>query len=120
MKNQASQKSKLKPKVLELTPEELERVNKARKNHDKKKVNPEWQFLAEFGYYYGWEGIKAIMDNEMTIDQATQLLLGSRKVWYSKVIDNAIATQTAVASANSKKPGSVMKKGLSNFMKELR
>lgn len=108
------------PRVLQLSDEEMARIKQAKAKHEKTKVTPEWQFIAEFGYFFGWEGVAAIMANQIDFDQAQQLIQGARKVWYTKVIDQAVATQAAVASAQSKKPAQVMKKGLKPFMDEVR
>lgn len=76
--------------------------------------------ISEFGYYYGWEGVKAILENEIDLETVTVLLQGSRKVWYSKVIDTAVANRVAFVAAQSKKGNTVMKKGLEKFIKELK
>lgn len=51
------------------------------------KVSPEIYMLSEFGYYYGWQAVMAVRDNEITFDEMNVLLEGARKVWYSKLIE---------------------------------
>lgn len=116
--SQTPLQAKPKFKPLEIKPEDLERVRRARERAEAAKVDDEWRFTAEFGYYFGWAGAKAILFDEIDIDTAQKLLAGARKTWYTQVIDTAVATQVAVASTKSKNPASVMKKGLANYMKE--
>lgn len=106
-------------KVLKLTPEEAAKVARTRKRHEKRSIDPEDLFIAEFGYYFGWEGIQAIrIDRTLSLADAKALLDGARKVWYQKIIDTAVATYTANAASQSKKPKSVLNKGLAGFIKE--
>lgn len=78
------------------------------------KISPVSFMLAEFGYYYGWEAIAAAKRgyiegfNEkdqkrvkipLTMEEIAEYTEGARKVWYSKVIDNARANQIGVATA---------------------
>lgn len=113
-------KTKAKPKPLELTPQELAKVQRTRARSEVSKLEPEWEIVAEFGYYYGWEAIAAILNNEISFEIVERLLRGARRVRYGKVIDYAVATEVAVASAHSKKPRVNMKKGLNHFMKAAR
>lgn len=62
-------------------------------------VSPEIYLTAEFGYYFGWAGVMAILNNEITLDKAFVLLEGARKVWYNKLIEQASATRTSFNSA---------------------
>jgi hypothetical protein len=106
------------PKVLSLTPEEAAKVQRARSKAEATSIDEEWLFISEFGYYYGWEGVKTILNNEIDLNTAATLLIGAKKVWYSKLVDSAVATYTANAAAQSKKPKQVMANGLKGFMKE--
>lgn len=67
------------------------------------KVNPQIYLVAEFGYYYGWQGIKAVRENEITFDEMFALLEGARKVWYKKITEQNHIITTAIASALAKK-----------------
>lgn len=106
-------------KHLEISPDELARIAKRKRQDEKIKVSPEELFIAEFGYYYGWSAMLAIMNNRITMDDANILLTGARKVWNSHMIDMASITYTASAAARSgKKAKQVMSKGLKDFMKQ--
>lgn len=67
------------------------------------KVNPQIYLVAEFGYYYGWQGIKAVRENDITFDEMFALLEGARKVWYKKITEQNHIITTAIASALAKK-----------------
>lgn len=106
-------------KRLELTPDELAKVQRARANTEPVKVAPEELFIAEFGYYYGWGGVDAILNNKIDMETASGLLRGAQKVWYSKMIDHTNSTYIAtVAGQSGKKGGQVMKKGLGEYIKQ--
>lgn len=68
-------------------------------DRDDVKVSPEIYLTAEFGYYFGWAGVMAILNNEITLDKAFVLLEGARKVWYHKLIEQASANRTSISSA---------------------
>ena len=73
-------------KLSKLTPQELEQKEKIVGVH-KDSVTQEMYFLAEFGYYYGWQGVLAIETNQITLEKATELLEATRKVWFSHVYE---------------------------------
>lgn len=102
---------------LKLTPQQAAKVAAKKKRHENIKIDSEWFFIAEFGYYYGWEGIAAILNNEIELDTANLLLLGARKVRYKNLVDTTVSMQVGVASAMSKKPKEVFKKGTASFVK---
>lgn len=109
----------MKPKRLELTTDELAKISQRKRRDEKIKVSPEELFIAEFGYYYGWNGMLAILNNEITMDDANILLTGARKVWNAHMIDTASIMFTASAAAQSgKKAKQVMSKGLKDFIKQ--
>ena len=112
------QQAKAQFKRLEIPAEDLERVRRARERAEGAKIDDEWRIVSEFGYYYGYAGIRAILDDEIDIDTVNYLLIGARKTWYSQVIDNGVANHVAVASVKQKNPASAMRKGMANFMKE--
>jgi hypothetical protein len=99
-----------KPKVLEITPEDLAKVYRARNRSEKSKVNSSWLLMAEFGYYFGWQGIQSIRNNEITLDEAEMLIIGARKIWRGQVYDHSSAVLIGSSSASSKKPGQTFKK----------
>ena len=105
---------------LTLTPEELEKVSKAKARHKGAEVDSNWLFVAEFGYYYGWQGVQAILNNEITMDQANVLMQGAIKVWYGKLVQQAETTHIAMVASRSKKGKEILKKGLENFRKNMK
>lgn len=84
------------------------------------KIDEEWLFVARFGKHYGWQGVKAILDNEISLETAKALLEGGDKVDAARTIDSAVGTQVATASVNAKKgqAHSVFKKGMKHFIKK--
>lgn len=108
------------PKPLELTPEQLERIRLRKERDEGVKVSPEWRLVAEFGYYFGWSGVEAVMNNDIDIGVFNNLLAGARKVWYGRVLDLSAMTYTSVGATKTKKPKSFMDKGLAFFRKEVR
>lgn len=106
-------------KRLELTPEELAKVQRSKQSREPLNIAPEELFVAEFGYYYGWGGVQAILNNEIDMETASGLLRGAQKVWYSKMIDHTNSSYIAtVAGQSGKKGGQVMKKGLGEYIKQ--
>lgn len=106
------------PKRLEISPEDMEKVIRAReRNESKVKVNEEWLFISEFGTYYGWEGVLAIMNNEISLEVAEMLLLGARKVWDGKVYDHATASFIGSVASQQKKPSTLFKKMTKDLIK---
>lgn len=103
---------------LEISEADLIKVKRRKAIDAKSKVSQSWLFLAEFGYYFGWEGIQAVRnDKDFTMEEAEMLIRGARKVWSSKVYDYASAAFIGAASANAKKPSQVFKKATSDIIK---
>jgi hypothetical protein len=107
---------------LKLTAEQIAKASQAKKRAEAGKVelDNEWMFIAEFGYYFGYEGIRAILDNEIDLSTAKYLLDAARKVWFSKAADMAHGSFIAAAAAQSKKPAAAFKKGIASFIKAMR
>lgn len=112
--------TKPKPAPLQLTPQQLAKVaaSKARHEGSSLKIDGEDMFVAEFGYYYGWNGVMAILNNHISYKDAVTLLVGARKVWAGKVIDSAVATAVGEAMSKSKNPGETLRKGMKSYLKE--
>lgn len=96
------------------------------------KISPEVYLIAELGYYYGWGAIETvkrgyveIFDEEtgqrhqqlFTLEEACALVEAARKVWYSKVVDNARGNLVATGSALSKNPTRSFNQGMKPFIK---
>lgn len=107
-------------KYLELTEEQLAKIAKRKRQDEASKVSPEWRLLSEFGTYYGFSGVTAVMENEIDTYTFNNLLSGARKVWADKVLDMSTATFAGVAATKSKNPQSVMNKNLAKFYKEVK
>lgn len=112
-------------KAVERGKKRLER-NKSRKGLD---VSPEIYLVAEFGYYFGWEGVLAIkrgyiekdengnkVKEPFTLEEAMVLLEGARKVWYSKNIEMAHGSLVSNSAIHSKNPGQAFNNGMKPFM----
>ena len=89
-----------------MTPEHrqqaIERFNRRmeKREHESNRVTSEIYLISEFGYYYGWPGIKAIRNNEITLKEVYVLLEGARKVWYAKQLEINKMRRVAVDSSN--------------------
>lgn len=96
--------------------------NAKRRNQEIKyhNVTPEMYAIAEFGYYFGYEGIRAIKNNEISLDEVYVLLAGAQKVWYSKVVDTSHGSLVANVSAKSKSAGGTFSKGMSGFINKMK
>lgn len=119
-----------------MSPEEREKALKraerrlsSKRGHD---ISPEIYLVAEFGYYFGWDGILAIkrgyiektdglgkaIKEPFTLEEAMVLLEGARKVWASKVVDKAHATLIGTQTAYSKTPRDTFEKGAEPYIKK--
>lgn len=106
--------------MLTLSSEDLAKVTKAREKAEGKRdanVDPETYFIAEFGYYFGFEGIKSILNNEIDLETASALLAGARKVWYGQLSELGNVQFIAAQSAASTKPGQNFHKAMKPFHK---
>lgn len=83
-------------------------------------ISPEMYITAEFGYYFGYDGIRAIKNNEITLDEVHVLLASARKVWYSKVVDSSHGVVVANVAAQSKNVSSTFSKGMNTFVKKMK
>lgn len=107
-------------KEIKLPPQLQQKLEQAQKRNEATQIDEEWAFIARFGKHYGWGGVKAILNNEITLETAIVLLEGADKVHASGVIDSAVGTQVATASVNAKKgqAHTVFKKGMRHFIKK--
>lgn len=109
-----------------MTPEDRKKVEErfaqrmARKEIENK-ISNEVYIVAEFGYYFGWAGVQAIRNNEITIEEAFGLLEGARKVWYTKLCEQGRMTVTAVAAPLAAKGANkVYNDGMKGFVERAR
>jgi len=83
-----------------MTPEHKEKA--ARREQERAAlITKEWAGLAELGYYYGWEAIRDVFNDVITLEQVRMFVEGARKVHSSHVYDQAVAT----LAGNSTKKG---------------
>lgn len=108
------------PKRLELSAEELAKVNKARAKHETFKIDPEQLVIAEFGKHYGWAGVTAVLNNEISGEQMTWLLEGARRVDKGYLYDQARASLIGSVASQSKKIGDTFKKLTKDILKAMK
>ena len=106
-------------KPLSFTPEEVARL-KARTidAEEKSNLTPENLMVAEFGILYGYEGVRAVLNDEIGMSTMLWLLEAGRRV---KSIDRYNDTQArfiASVSAQSKDPVKTIKSLTGNMKKE--
>lgn len=89
-----------------MTPEHrqqaLARFNRrmAKRDEEKNRISNEMYIVAEFGYYFGWDAVQAIRNNEITLEEVFALTEGARKVWYSKLVETGNVMRVATDSSN--------------------
>lgn len=123
--------------LLDLMPEDerkkaLERAHKRMERQRSRKgldVSPEMYMVAEFGYYFGWESVLAIkrgyiekigpngdvVKEPFTLGEALVLLEAARKVWYSKLVEQAHGSLIANTSARTQNPGQSFNNSVTPF-----
>lgn len=105
-------------KYLEIKPEDLERVERARRARRPVEVDEEWLAIAEFGKHFGWGAIVSVLNNEIDVATMTMLLAGARKVDLLALHDSAQAALIGVASANSKSPSQTFKSATAPILRQ--
>lgn len=115
---QTQPKTKQQPKYVELSPEEQKRVARTRRKNTDVEIEPEWMFIAEFGYFYGWGGVQAILNNEIPTDVSVTLLEAARRVFYKQNYHQANGTFAAtVAAFRTKKPAEAFTAAMKGYQK---
>ena len=56
-------------------------------------ITREWLSLSEFGVYFGWEAILAVLDDVITLPQMNMLIRGARNIHSGYVYDQAVASR---------------------------
>lgn len=79
------------------------------------KITNELYLLAELGYYYGWSAIQDVRTNQITYIEMFALVEAARKVWYTKLCEQARATLAANGSIMAKNPTKAFKDGMRPF-----
>ena len=65
-----------------LSQEEREKVERASGVNRVNPISPEMYFLAEFGYFYHWEGVQALETGIISYERAQELLEATKMVWH--------------------------------------
>lgn len=75
-----------------LSPEDLKKVERLKGvKPDLKKISPEMYLLAEFGHFFGWEGVLAIETEVISLAKAVELIEAMRVVEGKKLYEQAKA-----------------------------
>lgn len=100
------QPQKPKLKKLELSEDDLRKVRlaKARDASHKLEISDEWLTISEFGVYYGYDGVRAILRNEITLDKVRILITGAKKLEARLLYNQAKNNFYAFRATNTKKP----------------
>lgn len=105
------------PKLIEITPElkaKLERKKAAARINIGYEITQEHLDIAEFGEYYGWPGVKAVLDNDIDTSTYTWLLEASRRNRVRRQYEDANVTYLASLAVKTDKPEKFFEK----FMKQ--
>lgn len=103
------------PKNPELSKEDLEKIERLRKRTTGVEVDEFWYFIGEFGYYYGYDGISAILDNKITLDAARTMLQAAIKVRHGIMVEQTSLLYNALIASNSKRGKSIINSALSPY-----
>lgn len=118
------EKKKEKPtkKYLKVSDEELAKLAKykADKSGQSVEVDPEWLEISEFGGYYGYAGVEAILSNKIDRDVVQMLIAGQRKVIAGQMADIAYAMFIGSVSSRQKRPSGVFKKAVKVFIDRMK
>jgi len=90
---------------LELKPEDKQWLeNREKQDGDTIKVDDYHLTIAEFGKYYGWGGVSAILNNEINSETMAWLLVAARKISKITEYNNAKSSFIGSVSSQSKSP----------------
>lgn len=103
---------------LQLTKEEIARF-KARELKISN-LTDENVLVAEFGRLYGYQAIKAVLDDEISRETMNWLIESGRKIVAKENYNLAGAVFTAVASANAKDPLRAFNSNTKEYKKEMK
>lgn len=56
-------------------------------------ITREWLGLSEFGVYFGWEAIMAVLTDVIELPQMNMLIRGARNIHSGHVYDQAVASR---------------------------
>lgn len=101
-----------------MTPADQERVKAIAEKRDQERsklITREWLGLSELGFYYGWEAVRDVIDDVITLEQANMFVEGARKLHSGHVYDNSISSMAAKAT----KP-SIFEKLMKRYITDMR
>lgn len=73
--------------------------------------------IAEYGMYFGYEGMKAVLDDKMSMEQMTWQLVAARKVRSGFMYDISRSVLSAVGAVQTKNPSSTFKSMNNDLLK---
>lgn len=82
------------------------------------KVPPETYLMCEFATYFGWDGLQAIRNNDITLEEVYVLLEGMRKVRSKRLAELATIGVFSVSTPLSKHPRSGYREGIKKIQGE--
>lgn len=82
-------------KLTPLTEAEKNSVKARLGNTTPNLIDKDWLGLSEFGLYFGWEAVRDVFDDVITLEQADMFVRGARKIHSTHVYDSAVAMLAA-------------------------
>ncbi len=82
------------------------------------KIPPETYLMCEFATYFGWEGLQAIRNNDITLEEVYVLLEGMRKVRSRHLAELAKVGVFSVSTPLSKHPKAAFREGVKRIQGE--
>lgn len=105
-----------KKQYLKLKPEDEEwSLRRLEKESSKLKIDNEQLLVAEFGKYYGWGGVSAILNNEIDFDTMAWLLEAGRRIASEYNYNLSYASFIGSISSKSKNPSSTFEQLTKNM-----
>lgn len=75
---------------------------KRRQNSSKPKITPEIYLIAKFGIYFGWEAVRDVLNDKISLEMMFAMIEGAEKVYYSQLCENTRGTFVAQSSSMAK------------------
>lgn len=108
-------------RYLELRPEHSDFIEKRQQKESSKVTLDENQmFIAEFGFYYGWGGVQAILSDSIELSTAVWLLEAARRLENKYIYNIALGNYIGSGSVNSANPPETFKKLTDSLREELK
>lgn len=75
---------------------------KRRQNSSKSKITPEIYLIAKFGIYFGWEAVRDVLNDNISLEMMFAFIEGAEKIYYSQLCENTRGTFVAQSSSMAK------------------